>query len=97
MFLHIGNGVTVRKRDIIGIFDLDTASMSSDTKRFLREAEKKELLRDAAGGELPRSFVLVGERRSIEEGDVGLGVRLSLISTAGLRLRLLRASEDSEE
>ena len=97
MFLHIGNGVTVRKRDIIGIFDLDTASMSSDTKRFLREAEKKELLRDASGGELPRSFVLVGERRSIEEGDVGLGVRLSLISTAGLRLRLLRASEDSEE
>ena len=97
MFLQIGNGVTVRKRDIIGIFDLDTASMSSDTKRFLREAEKKELLRDASGGELPRSFVLVGERRSIEEGDVGLGVRLSLISTAGLRLRLLRASEDSEE
>ena len=24
MFLHIGNGETVRVRDIVGVFDLDT-------------------------------------------------------------------------
>ncbi len=97
MFLHIGNGITVRKKEIIGIFDLDTASMSADTKRFLRESEKKGILLDAAGGELPRSFVLSGERRSAEEEDGKLTVRLSLISTAGLRLRFLRSFEENEE
>ena len=97
MFLHIGNGVTVRTRDIIGIFDLDTASMSPDTKRFLREAEKKDILQNAAGSELPRSFVLSGERRSAEEKDGSLAVRLSLISASGLHLRFLRSFEENEE
>lgn len=97
MFLHIGNGVTVRTKDVIGIFDLDTASMSPDTKRFLREAEKNDLLQNAAGGELPRSFVLSGERRCAEEKDGSFTVRLSLISTAGLHLRFLRSFEENEE
>ena len=97
MFLHIGNGITVRQKKIIGIFDLDTASMSADTKKFLRNAEKKNILLDAANGEIPRSFILVGERRSITSSDEGLGVKLSLISTAGLKLRMLRAAEETEE
>lgn len=97
MFLHIGNGVTVRQREIIGIFDLDTASMSGDTKKFLRAAEKNGFLTDTAHGEIPRSFLLVGKRRSFSGSDKGLGVKLSLISTAGLKLRLLRAAEEAEE
>ena len=97
MFLHIGNGITVRNKSIIGIFDLDTASMSSDTKEFLRTAQKEGILTDAAGGELPRSFVLSGERRSFEGEDRELSVRLSLISSSGLRLRLLRTGEEGEE
>ncbi len=97
MFLHIGNGITVRQKDIIGIFDLDTASMSADTKKFLRNAEKRNDLLDAAKGEIPRSFLLVGGRRRVNSSDEGLGVKLSLISTAGLKLRLLRAAEEAEE
>ena len=97
MFLHIGNGVTVRQKEIIGIFDLDTASMSGDTKKFLRNAEKKDILLDTAHGEIPRSFLLVGKRRSVTGSDEGLGVKLSLISTAGLKLRMLRAADEADE
>ena len=96
MFLHIGNGVTVRQKDIIGIFDLDTASVSSQTKRFLTNAEKKGLLLDAAQGDIPRSFLLVsGKNKNGKETD--LSVKLSLISSAALRLRILRAAEETEE
>ena len=96
MFLHIGNGVSVRRRDIIGIFDLDTASVSAETKRFLRTAEKKGILEDEANGEIPRSFLLL-ENRGNTEKDKKYSLKLSLISSAGLKLRLLRMAEDAEE
>ena len=37
MYLHIGNGVSVKEKDIIGIFDLDTSTVSKTTKKFLNE------------------------------------------------------------
>ncbi|MBR6545620.1 MAG: DUF370 domain-containing protein [Clostridia bacterium] len=96
MFLHIGNGVSVRQRDIIGIFDLDTATVSAETKRFLRSSEKKGLLEDVANGEIPRSFLLLDQKKdSSEKGSYQL--KLSLISSAALKLRLLRLSEDADE
>ena len=57
MYLHIGNGQTVEKKEIIGIFDMDTATVSSDTKRFLAGAEQsKEIFFDE--GDLPKSFLV---------------------------------------
>ena len=95
MFLHIGNGVSVRQRDIIGIFDLDTATVSGETKRFLRNAEKKGILEDEANGEIPRSFLLL-DHKSADDSE-RYRLKLSLISSAGLKLRLLRLAEDAEE
>ena len=96
MFLHIGNGVSVRPKDIIGIFDLDTASVSAETKRFLRNAEKKKILEDEANGEIPRSFLLL-DRKTKDQDKEKYVLKLSLISSAGLKLRLLRLAEDTEE
>lgn len=96
MFLHIGNGVSVRQKDIIGIFDLDTATVSAETKRFLRNAEKKGVLEDEANGEIPRSFLLL-DQKDKESEDKRYLLKLSLISSAGLKLRLLRLAEDAEE
>jgi hypothetical protein len=95
MFLHIGNGVSVRQREIIGIFDLDTATVSAETKRFLRNAEKKGILKDEANGEIPRSFLLLDQKNSSDTERYSL--KLSLISSAGLKLRLLRLAEDADE
>ncbi len=57
MYLNIGADVLLRSSEIVGIFDLDTASMGADTKRFLKEAEKNKSLKHA-GNELPKSFVV---------------------------------------
>ena len=80
MYLHIGNGVSIKDSDVIGIFDLDTATVSKVTKRYINENEKngKVLYTDF---DLPRSFIVCGNKKS------GYKVRLSRISTIGLRQR----------
>ena len=35
MYLHIGNGKSLKLEDIVGIFDLDTATVSKITKKFI--------------------------------------------------------------
>lgn len=77
MFLHIGNGQSVRKRDIVGIFDLDTATVSRITKDFINKNNGKIKYNDS---DLPRAFVLC-ERDGKEQID------LSRISTLGLKQR----------
>ena len=60
MYLHIGNGKTVRLENIVGIFDLDNATVSGISKRFITEAQKRgEVEYDYA--DLPRGFVLTDE------------------------------------
>ena len=44
MYVHIGNGESVRDTDIIGIFDLDTSTISKITKRFISEKENIVIL-----------------------------------------------------
>ena len=60
MFLFLGNKRSVRKRDVLGIFDADTATMSEITKKFLSSADRKKMV-ESAGDELPKSFVLYTE------------------------------------
>ena len=57
MYLHIGNSKNIRERDIIGIFDADTATVSAVTKKFLSGAQKKGLV-EFATDEVPKSFLL---------------------------------------
>ena len=65
MYLHIGNYFTVRKKDIIGIFDFDTASVEASTKAFLREAESLGNLINTWES-FPKSFVLICDRGEIK-------------------------------
>ena len=37
MFLHVGNNKNIRVRNIIGIFDADNATISRETKKYLKE------------------------------------------------------------
>ena len=57
MYLHAGNNRNIRARDVIGIFDADTATVSAATKQFLA-ARKAEKAVEFAAIELPKSFVL---------------------------------------
>ena len=58
MYLHLGNGYVARKDEIVGVFDLDTASQSHRTREFLAKAEQAGAVVNAAGAELPKSFVI---------------------------------------
>lgn len=79
MYLHIGNGESVKVKDIIGIFDLDTSTVSSITKKYMSENQKNGLV-EYKDKDIPRAFVLVKEKEKYK-------VKLSRISTAGLRIR----------
>ena len=60
MYLHLGQGVVVPQKSIVGIFDLDNTTQSHITRRYLNLAE-------AAGNvvnvseDLPKSFVICQE------------------------------------
>ncbi len=79
MFLHIGKGKSIRKNKIIGIFDLDTATVSSVTKNYINRKQKDGLI-EYEDQDLPRSFVVYSD------GDKKR-VILSRISTLGLKIR----------
>ena len=57
MYLHVGNQKNIRKKYIIGIFDMDTSTVSGITRQYLADAEKRART-ESAGEELPKSFVL---------------------------------------
>ena len=80
MFLHVGNKKNIRVKDIVGIFDMDNATMSSITRRFLGEKQKAWLV-ESVDFEIPKSFVLY-----IENGQYK--VCLSPLSAASLMGRL---------
>ena len=57
MFLHLSPTCVLDKEDVIGVFDMDTATVSPDSRHFLREMERTKKLRSVAK-DIPKSFVL---------------------------------------
>ena len=57
MFLHAGNGRNIRQKDIIGIFDMDNATVSHVTRKYLSGEQKKKTV-EAVADEIPKSFIL---------------------------------------
>ena len=57
MYLHLGQDVLIKKEDIIGIFDMDKATVSKRTRNFLKEKEKEFKLVNLAA-DIPKSFVV---------------------------------------
>ena len=78
MYLHIGNQINIRERDIVGIFDADRTTTSWITRKYLSEAERRELV-SSANYEIPKSFVLYRDR---EDGKYK--VYFSQLSTSAL-------------
>lgn len=62
MFLHVGSNTVIKKKDIIGIFDIDSRNTPETTKKFLRKAEK-DGISVLAGYDLPKSFILTNDKK----------------------------------
>ena len=65
MYLHVGGNIIIRKKDVIGIFDIDNMNTEEKMKEFLRRADKNGKT-SLAGDGLPKYFILTcgkdGER-----------------------------------
>ena len=59
MYLNIGNDMSVRDKNIIGIFDMDNTSTSKRTREFLEKTEKEGQV--VPCDDLPKSFILTTE------------------------------------
>lgn len=80
MYLHLGNDVVIKKKDIIGIFDIENTSVSKDTKDFLAAVSKLgEVVYVSL--DMPKSYVVTehGGKRKIY---------ISLLSAATLNKRM---------
>ncbi len=60
MFLHIGEGKIISKKDIVGIFDLENTSVSKKTREFLKINDRKGNI-DYISYEIPKSFIITKE------------------------------------
>jgi len=60
MYLHLGREVVVRIRDVVGIFDMETATVGRITPAFFRASEQA-LRITSITDELPKSFVVTVE------------------------------------
>ena len=58
MYIHIGNNKVVRKQDILGVFDLDSSTVSINTRNYLKKAQMEKRVK-TLGFELPKSFVIL--------------------------------------
>ncbi len=76
----------MRKKKIIGIFDMDTATISPVTKDFLRKSDK-EGRTVSVNYEIPKSFTVSEEN----------GVYLSQLSPSSLKGRTDNHKKNTEE
>ena len=80
MFLHVGNNKNIRLRDVVGIFDMDNATLSSVTRKYLSGKQREQVV-ESAVLEIPKSFVLY-----IENGEYR--ICFSQLSTSALKGRI---------
>jgi hypothetical protein len=57
MYLHIGDNVAVPAREVIGVFDLETSTVTRDTRDFLDSAQRNGGVRDICD-DIPKAFVV---------------------------------------
>ena len=60
MYISIGSDMSLRDRNIIGIFDLDNTTCSKHTRNFLSQAEQNGEVVTVAE-DLPKSFIVTRE------------------------------------
>lgn len=79
MFLHLGGDVVVRDSEVVGIFDIETTSISKITKQYLAMSETAGRVINVSY-ELPKTFIVCSSG-----GDTT--VYISQISSATLKKR----------
>ena len=87
MFLHIGGDFVIPIKNVIAIMDIDTTTISKDTKEFLKIAEEEGFI-TSISEDIPKSYI-------ITETDKKSKIYLSPISSVTLQKRSNFISEIS--
>ena len=85
IYLNVGAGKSIRERDSIGIFDMDTSTVSPVTRKFLSDADRAHKI-ETPSYEIPKSVVLYRG----EDGQIK--ACFSLFSSASLLGRVGKGS-----
>ena len=62
MYVHLGNETVVKEDEIIGIFDIETTTVSQKIRLFLEKAEKSKIVKNVSY-ELPKSFIVTNNKK----------------------------------
>lgn len=79
MFLHIGGDVVIPMKNVIAIMDIESTTISKDTREFLKIAEEEGFI-ESISNDIPKSFI-------ITETDKKSKIYLSPISSVTLQKR----------
>lgn len=82
MYLHLGQDTVVDSKNIIGIFDMDTSTVSKISREFLNKAQKEGKVINVTY-ELPKSYVVCNENGEIK-------VYISQLSSSTLENRAFK-------
>lgn len=86
MFLHLGQDTVITTDEIIGIFDIDTTTVSKATRTYLSMKEKAGRVINVSY-ELPKSFILTFDKKTKEKF-----IYISPISSVTLLKRIENAA-----
>ncbi len=84
VFLHVGHNKSVRRSSIIGIFDMDTSTISKITRDFLAKAQKNGNVINATD-EIPKAYILTCKKKERKPNII-----ISQLSVQTLNERLKR-------
>lgn len=82
MYVHAGNNIIIRKKDIIGIFDMDSATMTLPTRDYLRNAEKDGRMINIKE-DIPKSFIVTvnNKKEKVYVSQISTSALIGRIST----------------
>lgn len=64
MYLHLGQDTVVNTESIVGIYDMDTSTVSKWSREYLNNAEKEGRVINVSFYDLPKSFIVCKEKDS---------------------------------
>ena len=87
MYLHVGQNTVIRTGEIIGIFDMETSTLSQTTRQVLARAEKEGKVVNVSM-EMPKSFLLCQNEKGEMTCYITQISTSTLLKRSGARLDL---------
>ena len=82
MYLHLGMDKVITFDEIIGIFDLDTSTVSKRTRDYLARAEKAGIVENVCY-DIPKSFIVCRDKNGNEKVYISQSSSSTLLKRTG--------------